>query len=56
MTIVPVKMYNTHNLVKVEIAVASKKKKFDKREVMKKKAQDRETEGYLRNDKLKSQK
>ncbi len=55
LTIVPVKMYNTHNLVKVEIAIASKKKKFDKRESLKKKAQDRETEGYLRTEKKNSQ-
>lgn len=56
LTIVPVKMYNSHNLVKVEIALASKKKNFDKRESLKRKAQDREIEGYLRNEKLKSQK
>lgn len=56
LTIVPVKMYNSHNLVKVEIALASKKKKFDKRDSLKKKAQDREIQGYLRSDKLNSQK
>ena len=56
LTVVPVKMYTSHNLVKVEIALASKRKKFDKREVLKKKAQNRETEGYLRTAKLKSQK
>lgn len=55
LTIVPIKMYNSHNLVKVEIALASKKKKFDKRESLKKKAQDRETESYLRSEKKTSQ-
>ncbi len=56
LTVVPTKVYTSHNLVKVEIALASKKKKFDKREVLKKKAQTRETESYLRANKLKSQK
>ena len=55
LTIVPTKVYTNHNLVKVEIAIASKKKKFDKRESLKKKAQDRETEGYLRTEKKNSQ-
>ena len=56
LTIVPVKMYNTHNLVKVEIALASKKKNYDKRDSLKKKAQDRETESYLRTEKKNNQK
>ena len=56
LTVVPIKVYTSNNLVKVEIALASKRKKFDKREVLKKKAQNRETEGYLRTTKLKSQK
>lgn len=55
LTIVPTKMYNTRNLVKLEIAIASKKKKFDKRESLKKKAVKKEVEGYLRADKLKNQ-
>lgn len=55
LTIVPTKVYNAHNLVKVEIALASKKKKFDKRESLKSKAQARDIEGYLRTDKLKHQ-
>lgn len=56
LTVVPIKVYTSNNLVKVQIALASKRKKFDKREVLKKKAQNRETEGYLRTTKLKSQK
>lgn len=56
LTVVPVKVYTSHNLVKVEIALASKKKKFDKREALKKAAQNRETESFLRADKTKHQK
>jgi tmRNA-binding protein len=48
-------MYTTHNLVKLEIALASAKKKADKRDSLKKKAAQREIESYLRADKLKSQ-
>jgi SsrA-binding protein len=56
LTIVPTKMYTKANLVKVEIALAVPKKKADKRETLKRKALERETESYLRADKLKSQK
>jgi len=56
LTIVPTKMYTSHNLVKLEIALGSAKKKSDKRDSLKRKAQKREIEGYLRADKLRSQK
>lgn len=51
LTIVPTKMYTTHNLVKVEIAVAVPKKKADKRDSLKRKMLQRETERSLREDK-----
>ena len=56
LTIVPIKVYIKHNLAKVEIALAKTKKKVDKREILKKKAILRETQAYLREDKLKAQK
>jgi SsrA-binding protein len=54
LTIVPVRMYTKDNLVKVEIALGIPKKKADKRDQLKRKAIDRETESYLRADKLKN--
>lgn len=56
LTIVPIKVYIKHNLVKVEIALAKAKKKYDKREILKKKAILRETEIDFREAKLKAQK
>lgn len=56
LTIVPAKVYTTHNLVKVEIAIGIPKKKADKRDELKKKASIRETESFLRADKLKDRK
>ncbi len=43
LTIVPISIYNKSNLIKVTIAVVRGKKKFDKREVTKKRETDRET-------------
>ncbi len=56
LTIVPTKVYTTHNLVKVEIALATPKKKADKRESLKKKTLDRETQEVLRQDKINARK
>lgn len=53
LTIVPTKIYTTHNLVKLEIALGIPKKKADKRDTLKKKALERETQRVLREDKLK---
>ena len=53
LTIVPVKVYTRANLVKVEVALAVPKKKADKRDTLKRKAIERDTESYLRADKLK---
>lgn len=55
LTIVPTKMYNAHNLIKLEIALGTPKKKTDKRDSLKKKDMDRETESALRDEKLKNQ-
>lgn len=49
LTIVPVSMYTTHNLIKIELALAKPKKKFDKKKELKKKAIDRDIEEALRN-------
>ncbi len=42
LTLVPISVYNTHNLVKVEIALARSKKRFEKKETIKKRDLDRE--------------
>ena len=55
LTIVPTKLYTKHNLAKLEIALARAKKKFDKREALKKRALTREVEAQLREVKLKAQ-
>lgn len=56
LTIVPTKVYTTHNLAKVEIALARAKKKADKREVLRRRAIDKDTQSQLREAKLKAQK
>lgn len=48
LTIVPVSVYNTHNLIKVELALARGKKQYDKREAIKKKEAMREEAVALR--------
>ncbi|MEI8328162.1 MAG: SsrA-binding protein SmpB [Candidatus Taylorbacteria bacterium] len=42
LTIVPISIYNKSNLIKVAVAVVKGKKKYDKREVTKKRETDRE--------------
>lgn len=42
LTLVPVKIYTKHSLIKLEIALAEGKKKYDKRADLKKKDLDRE--------------
>ncbi|HET8575341.1 MAG TPA: SsrA-binding protein SmpB [Candidatus Paceibacterota bacterium] len=42
LTIIPLAMYNKNRKIKVEIAVARGKKKYDKRETLKKRTTDRE--------------
>lgn len=55
LTVIPLKMYNTHGLIKVEIGLVKGKKLFDKRRDLKEKAVQRDVEQELRGDKLKHQ-
>lgn len=48
LTIVPLKCYTTHGLVKLEIALARGKKQYEKREELRKKAVQREVERIVR--------
>ncbi len=48
LTIVPVSLYTTHSLIKVELALAKSKKKFDKKESIKNRDIDRDTEREIR--------
>ncbi|MCH7589647.1 SsrA-binding protein SmpB [PVC group bacterium] len=47
-TLVPLKVYFSHQWAKVEIGVAKGKKQFDKRETMKKKSVDRDIDRAIR--------
>lgn len=49
LTIVPVSMYTTRNLIKVELALGKPKKQFDKKEKIKRRDQDREISALLKN-------
>jgi SsrA-binding protein len=49
LTLIPLKIYDAHGMIKVEIGVAKGKKKYDKRETLKKRAQDREIKRDLKN-------
>lgn len=49
LTIVPVSIYTTHGLIKVELALAKSKKKFDKKESIKNQDIDRDTQRELKN-------
>lgn len=49
LTIVPLSLYNVGRKIKVTIAVARGKKKYDKREVLKKREASREIERTLKN-------
>lgn len=55
LTVIPVRMYNTRGLIKVEIGLAQGKKLFDKRRALKDKAIQRDVEQALRGDKLSHQ-
>jgi SsrA-binding protein len=48
LTIVPVSLYTSHNLIKVELALAKSKKKFDKKNTIKNRDIDRDTEREMR--------
>ncbi len=47
LTLIPIKMYNMHNRVKVEIAVCQMKKKIDKRQLIKKREINRKIQTNL---------
>lgn len=47
-TLVPLSLYSTRNLIKVELALASPKQKFDKRKAIKEKDEQRKLEQELR--------
>lgn len=47
-TIIPTRMYLSHGLIKLEIALCKGKKLFDKREDLKRKAASRETDRILK--------
>jgi SsrA-binding protein len=42
LTLVPISIYNTHNLVKIELGLGKSKKKFEKKETIKKRDLDRD--------------
>lgn len=44
LTLVPISLYTTHNLIKLELALGKGKKKYEKKEAKKKKDLDRELE------------
>jgi SsrA-binding protein len=48
LTIVPLKVYTKHNLVKVEIALVQGKKQYDKRETLRQKDIQRDIDRALR--------
>lgn len=48
LTIIPLKIYLKNNLIKIEIALVKGKKKYEKREKLKKKAIEREIERALK--------
>lgn len=47
LTIVPVSLYTTHNLVKAELALGKPKKQYQKREALKRRDIDRDVEAEL---------
>lgn len=48
LTLVPLSMYTKHGLIKVEVGLARGKKQYEKREVLKKRQQQRELEQKFR--------
>ncbi len=50
LTLIPLRMYNKHGLIKVELALAKGKKKFDKRESIKKRETQRKIDRAKRGD------
>ena len=48
LTILPLSLYSRNNKIKVEVAIARGKKKYDKRETIKKRESDRESRAAMR--------
>jgi len=48
LTLVPLRVYNKHNLIKLEFALAKGKKTFDKREIIKKREAQRKINRVLK--------
>ncbi len=48
LTLVPISLYTTHNLIKLEIALAKAKKKFEKKEAIKNRDIDRDIQEAIR--------
>jgi len=49
LTLVPISWYTSNRLIKLEVALGKSKKKFDKKQAIKKKDLDREQEELLKN-------
>ena len=49
MTIVPTRLFNHGRFIKVELAIAKGKKQYDKRETIKRRQQDRESNRAIKN-------
>ena len=56
LTVIPTKLYFRRGFAKIQIALAYGKKKYDKREAIKRKEAQREAEKILRREKLEQQK
>ena len=52
LTIIPLKVYTKHNIIKIEIGLVRGKKKWDKRETIKKKETKRKIEQTLKREKF----
>jgi SsrA-binding protein len=50
LTLVPISVYNNENKLKLEFAIARGKKKYDKRETIKKRESDRDIQRSLKNE------
>ena len=50
LTLIPLRMYNKHGLIKIELALAKGKKKFDKRETIKKRESKRKIDRAKRGE------
>jgi len=50
LTLIPLRMYNKNGLIKIELGLAKGKKKFDKRETLKKKEIKRKIDRAKRGD------